>query len=125
MTIDELEALCGKWQADMGLNDWAIYLESVDDVGTGAGDLLLTIARVEIEYAHMQAYIQVRADTMKPYSLLHELCHLLIADITRAAEVIGNGDPIYETLLRDAVEKTTERLTRVFWHKLGAKNDTR
>ena len=124
MTIDELENLCGKWQVDMGLNDWVIYLESVDSVGVDAGDLLPAIARVEIEYAHMQAYIQVRADTIEPYSLLHELCHLLIADITRAAEVIGNGDPIYDILLRDAVEKTTERLTRVFWHKLGGKDDT-
>ncbi|CAB4143879.1 hypothetical protein UFOVP464_6 [uncultured Caudovirales phage] len=114
------------WADRLGLQEWTIYLDS-DMSAKEGGDT--EDAETQAATSPLASYREatIRAGATYPtepgdreLTIVHELCHILLADLARAAEVTVEAAPkgAREALLQqaeDAQELTVVRLSRALF----------
>jgi hypothetical protein len=106
-----------KLQIALNLQDWDIRLHFDEDDPEGDPD---TVAWVCSDYRYLTAHVYLTPGTRQEfkngrynyigYIITHELVHLLLKPVQQFA--IKTVSEITEPLLRDAIEQTTQRITR-------------
>lgn len=103
---------CLKWQAAFGLTDWTLQFQVVD--GVGQKDEADVDYDCNTRHATVTYYTNVD-DSLHPSDLaLHEILHLLLADMNLAGiDARSESDPI----LGREEHKVIERLIKVLGKK--------
>jgi hypothetical protein len=106
----EFRAECLKWQTKFGLTDWTLQFKTED--GSGKHDEAEVDYDCETRHATITYYLGV-TDSLHPKdTALHEVLHLLFADMLLAAVNSRRGDEADSVTAREE-HKAIERLLKV------------
>ena len=118
--------LAQKWADRLGLQEWTIYLDKDltakeggdnDDAETQAQTVCLTQYREAVIRAGAN---YPEAPGERELTIVHELCHVVLSDLARAAEIVSEAGPkaareALVMVVEEAQELTVVRMSRALF----------
>lgn len=112
----EVKRLCALWQQRLGVANWQLHFETSAESGAGA----LKVTRLSYyRKALVTIWTGVEDADKSPEQLsqnvLHEVCHLLLADIQDAIDQEFDGTGLMFRYFRNAYEVSTDEVKSALW----------
>lgn len=116
--LDEIEGTLALWGPRLFLNEWEFMIIPMKQEDEGGA-----VLRVDADPAYFRGIIYVSpsfarmSKASKEEAVLHELCHCLNSEVTRLLEQLMDGKNVTRLQMVDAVERLTQRTTRILLTK--------
>lgn len=116
--LDEIEGLLALWGPRLFLYEWEFMVVPMQEEDEGGA-----VLRVDADPAYFRGIIYVAPSFVrmskqaKEEAVLHELCHCLNSEVTRLLEQLMDGRSVSRLQMVDAVERLTQRTTRILLTK--------